>query len=296
MERSQAAPSETAQYDILGKLIAALPSMRNSHAPGNPVFEFLKETAQKEVCQRFSGTDTSPRPFEPFGELSLPYVSMGAINSLNLFDINELILFSFYWANRKRYKRVLDIGANIGLHSIIMSRCGFEVRAYEPDPIHLQTLQDNLQLNRCTNVTSYCAAISNRSGNAEFTRVLGNTTGSHLTGSKPDPYGPLETFSVKLEPFNEIIDWADLIKLDIEGHEKVVLASTDAKHWRHRDGLVEVHSPENASALYNHLKNIGLNLFSQKTNWRLVRNLDDMPMSYHEGKLFVTCSSVMPWD
>ncbi len=40
-----------------------------------------------------------------------------------------------------------------------------------------------------------------------------------------------------------------------------------------------------------------LNLFfSQKTNWQPVRDVDDMPTSYREGTLFVTCKSEIPWE
>ena len=129
----------------------------------------------------------------------------------------------------------------------------------------------------------------------EFIRVLGNTTASHLAGSKPNPYGDLERFPVKVEGFEPLIAWADLIKLDVEGHEKVVLLSTGLNHWLKTDALVEIENPGNAAAIYEHFTTLGVNLFSQKTSWQQVRSLDDMPTSYHEGTLFVTCRGEMPW-
>ena len=39
--------------------------------------------------------------------------------------------FKFYM--NERYKRFVDIGANIGVHSIINSKLGLEVLSYEPD-------------------------------------------------------------------------------------------------------------------------------------------------------------------
>ena len=281
---------------ILESLLLALPSLSNQHAPGSEVYSLLKQVARKEVENLFLGHDTQAREFKPFGNLVFPYHKMGAIDSLNLFDLDELIIFSFYWINRKKYRRVLDLGANIGLHSIILSKCGFEVRAYEPDPQHFEILQRNLALNNCSNVEPFNAAVSSKTGVMEFVRVLGNTTASHLAGSKPNPYGDLERFPVKVEAIEPLITWADLIKLDVEGHEKEVLLATNRDHWLDTDALVEVENEGNAASIYRHFTGLGVQLFSQKTNWQLVRDVDDMPTTYREGTIFLTCKSEMPWS
>lgn len=279
---------------ILESLLLALPSLSNHHAPRSDVYALLKQVARREVENLFYEHDQKVKEFKPFGELIFPYYKMGATDSLNLFDLDELIIFSFYWANRKRYHRVLDLGANIGLHSIILSKCGLEVHAYEPDPKHFELLQRNLSLNGCS-VQTFNAAISSREGIMEFVRVHGNTMSSHLAGSKANPYGVLERFPVKVEAIESLISWADLIKLDVEGHEKEVLLATNREHWLTRDALVEVENGNNAATLYEHFKTVGVNLFSQKNNWQLVRDVDDMPTSYREGTLFVSCKNKMPW-
>ena len=69
------------------------------------------------------------------------------------------------------------------------------MRSFEPDPGHLTQLQYNLKLNQIeTDLRE--AAVSLEDGHAEFVRVMGNTTGSHLAGSKSDPYGDLDRFEV----------------------------------------------------------------------------------------------------
>jgi hypothetical protein len=100
---------------------------------------------------------------------------------------------------------------------------------------------------------------------------------------------------VQVEAIQPLITWADLIKLDVEGHEKEILLATGRHHWLNTDALVEVGSKSNAAAIYEHLATRGVQLFSQKTNWQLVGDLDDMPSSHHEGTVFVTCKSEMPW-
>lgn len=280
---------------LLEAVILTLPELRDFHARTTKTYAFLKQACRREIEDRFGDGKFQPQEFSPFGELSFPYYKMGAIDSLNLFDLDELIIFSYYWASRSRYKRVADVGANIGLHSVILNKCGFQVRSYEPDPLHFGILQDNLSRNNCAGVEAFNTAISSKAGKMEFIRVLGNTTGSHLAGSKSNPYGELEKFPVNVEAVNSILKWADLIKLDAEGHEKEILLSTKRQDWLSTDALVEVENEVNARALYEHFRSLGINLFSQKNNWHIVDDFKTMPNSYREGTLFVTSKKEMFW-
>src|SRR5437016_1885028 len=114
--------ADLARLDHLIDRLIALP---REHAGTSPQYRRL--AAEWAAAFRASPlADAAPRAirFGPFGELTLPYRRMGAIDSIDLFGLDELIIFSFYWANRKRYRRTVDIGANIGVHSILMARCG----------------------------------------------------------------------------------------------------------------------------------------------------------------------------
>lgn len=280
---------------ILESLFLALPQLSSWHVPNCPVYNFLKNVARLEIENLFSSEEPRIRKFMPFGDLVFPYHNMGAIDSLNLFDLNELIIFSFYWVNRARYRKVLDLGANIGLHSVILSKCGFRVCAYEPDPKHFEILKRNFALNNCSHIEAFNVAISNVAGEREFVRVLGNTTASHLAGSKSNPYGELERFPVKVEAIANIISNVDLLKVDVEGHEKEILLDINPALWLSMDALVEVENENNAHYLFEHFMSLGVNLFSQKTNWQRVLRFGDMPTSYQEGTLFVTQKNEIPW-
>lgn len=277
------------------QLILNLPLFSGFHASDTDFYKKSKIMAKREVERLFSNHSEGVQDFRPFGEVVFPYCRMGAVDSLNLFDFDELIIFSFYWASRGRYHKVADIGANIGLHSIILERCGFNIQAYEPDPQHFEVLKKNLNLNRCSNVETFNAAVSTKSGSIEFIRVLGNTTGSHIVGSKDSPTGETERFMVKTMPIQPIISWADLLKIDAEGHEKDILLATSKKDWLSTDALVEIGNKKNAEAVFNYFNKIGVNLFAQKINWQLVEKLEQMPTSYKEGSLFITLKKSMPW-
>jgi len=232
----------------------------------------------------------------PVGFVPFSYVEMGAINSLDLFGLDELILFSFYWLNRDRYRQVVDMGANIGLHSVLLGRMGFAVTCYEPDPNHVALLTKHLVANNVQDhVTVAQAAVARENGTLEFVRVLGNTTGSHVAGAKKDPYGDLEIIEVQAVNVSEAIAGKDLVKMDVEGLEADLLTSLDASDFASLDMVCEVGTRENAEIIWNHLKNSGVNLFSQKSGWARVADLEYMPRSYKEGSLFLSCMDEMPW-
>ena len=258
------------------------------------------KTHEQELLNMLENSDLNSsksghESFEPFGDLHFPYREMGAINTIHLFGLDELIIFSYYWANKSRYKNVADLGANIGLHSLIMDRCGFSINSFEPDPIHVGVFQENIVNNKSVNITINQKAISDKSDTVEFIRVLGNTTGSHLAGAKEDPYGELETFTVETSDINAVLLNNDFVKMDIEGQEATAILSTKKDTWANVEMILEVGTEKNAKIIFEYLNEINVNMFSQKTGWNKVSDLADVPTSYKEGSLFLSVADKMSW-
>ncbi|MDR3623842.1 MAG: FkbM family methyltransferase [Chlamydiales bacterium] len=280
---------------ILSDILQTLPSIKAFHARTTKPYQLLEKITKPAVEQVFHDNSSEKKPFEPFGNLSLPFFSMGAVNTLDLFGLDELVIFSFYWINRHRYKKALDIGANIGLHSILLSKCGYSVESFEPDPKHFAKLQEMLALNDINNIVLHQAAVSIKDGTAEFVRVIGNTTSSHLAGSK-QPYGDLERFTVPVFDIKKLISSADLIKMDVESHEDQIIMATTKDDWKNTDAFVEIGTEENAEKIYAHLSKLQINMFAQKLGWEKVKKSSDMPISYREGSLFISSKKEMPWE
>ena len=218
--------------------------------------------------------------------IEFPYHSMGKIDSLDLFGPSELMILELYHANMDRWHKVLDIGANLGLHSILMSRLGWEVMAYEPDYAHFPRLQANLEANGCKNVTPWMVAVHTHNGHGYFRRVLDNLTGNHLVGYK-DSYGPREDVLVPIVDCRPLFDWADFAKIDCEGNEADILLTTTAKQMSHLSCVVEVRNEENAKLLFDHFRGLRVPLWSQKIGWERVKDVGDMPHMNREGSLFI---------
>lgn len=283
--------------EMLCNIVEALPALREFHHRDGKPYQVLHEIAAVAVQAIFGETGPQRARLGPIGEIALPFVSMGAINSTHLFGLDEIIIFAFYLRNTRNYRRVADIGANIGLHSIVLARLGYEVECFEPDPRHLELLEANLRINGVTGrVQVQKKAVSTEVGSVEFIRVHGNTTGSHLAGAKKDPYGELERLTVPTAAFLDIVRNVDLVKLDVEGHELAILTKTKAADWARTDAMIEVGTPENAAGIFSHMNSIGVNMFSQKNSWRRVTSLEDVPTSHREGSLFLTTRTEMNWS
>ena len=88
--------------DTINELIDLLPEIQNYHAPTTKLHVFLKSLARKEFENLFSGKTDITFNFSPFGDIYFPYFKMGAVDSLDLFDFDELLIFSYYWKNKSR--------------------------------------------------------------------------------------------------------------------------------------------------------------------------------------------------
>lgn len=236
-----------------------------------------------------------------FGEIGLinfPFVSFGSVNTTNLFNLDELIIFSWYLKNKKKYTRVLDLGANVGLHSLIMSKMGFLVDAYEPDPEHFRLLERVVSRNsplRARGV-AHQQAVSNVAGEVEFIQMLDNTTGSHISNAKSAPYGKLKKILVEAVNIDFILEKKfDFVKMDVEGSEIILLSAISKRNVLKTEFMIEIGNPENARLLLVEMKRLGLNAFAQKNNWARVHSVEDVPTSHREGSVFLSSKSQMDW-
>jgi FkbM family methyltransferase len=230
--------------------------------------------------------------FKEFGKIFFPFVSMGKISSTDLFCANEFIIFFFYFLKKFDSKEVADFGANLGLHTIIMAKCGFNVSAFEPDPKTFIKLKKNLKLNKLKNVKLYNKAIFSNNSNLNFTRVHNNLTGSHITSEKKS-YGPTSVFKVEAIAARDIVSKFDLIKIDIESAEAKVITSLKKDNFLKTDIILEIANKRNAIKIYNFLTKKKLKFYSQKNCFNPVSNFNDMPTCHNEGMLFISQSNFL---
>ena len=218
-----------------------------------------------------------------------PVHKFGKTNFIDCINSGELDAFNFYKKNKKHYKKVLDLGANVGLHTIILAKLGFDVTSFEPENTHFRLLKNNCKLNnvKCKIVKK---AVYNMDGEVTMIKIHDHTPGSHIAGSKKNPYGKLSKHKVKTVNFKKLIKKYDLIKIDIEGAEKKIIETTSIADWKKTDAMVEIHNPENAKFIWNKFKNSEINFYSQKTR-KKINNIKSFPKNYTEGMVLITNKS-----
>jgi FkbM family methyltransferase len=236
--------------------------------------------------------------FGEVGSINFPYFAMGNIDSAKLFGLDEMILFSFYFVNQNRYRKTLDLGANIGLHTLVMKKLGFQVTAYEPDSVHLAQIKKVMKLNDLGTDGLIPKAISDKRGTMEYIRILGNTTGSHLLGSKEEVYGATEIVSVEVDDILEVLDKGkfDFVKMDVEGHEVVLLNRITAQSIATTDIMLEIGSEKNAKDIFKILSDKKIPAYAQKINWGRVEKLEDLPNHHTHGSLFLSMQGPPNWN
>ncbi|WP_300660338.1 FkbM family methyltransferase [Fluviicola sp.] len=120
----------------------------------------------------------------------------------------------------------LDIGANIGLMSVIASKYVGKsgvVYAVEANPKTIPILQANIDLNACKNVEVIPVALSDITGTAVlFENWEVNRGGASLISQSKEEQG----LEVKMERLDDLFDEntpIQLVKIDVEGFEPQVI-------------------------------------------------------------------------
>lgn len=118
---------------------------------------------------------------------------------------------------------VIDVGANIGLYSLLVASRVREGRvlAFEPHPVAAARLRENIEINRLRNIEVRVEALGATAGQALLTTNL--DTANYIVVDDAD--GP--TLGVPVSALDDVIvagSKVALIKLDTEGFESAVLA------------------------------------------------------------------------
>lgn len=161
---------------------------------------------------------------------------------------NQRLLFYFYYNMIRRLERsplgkylktvlrdddiFLDIGANLGMYSIIARDLGAQAYAFEPEPIHVEFLERNPTIY----TRFYNIALSKEKGVAEFYPGPESNLGSSslVKGHTTDNEKLVDdSIKVPTERLDNIITDKNLLKLikiikvDVEGNEENVVQGFD---------------------------------------------------------------------
>lgn len=136
---------------------------------------------------------------------------------------------------------ILDVGANLGVFSLVMSRRYSERRivAFEPAPSTFAALGANAALNGAGNVECHRLAVAAHDGTAGFAMREDARANSSLSGGAPNA-ARIEIECTTLDRFAALagIDRIALLKVDVEGFEADVFRGAGKVLARTRPSVV----------------------------------------------------------
>ena len=116
----------------------------------------------------------------------------------------------------------LDIGANIGMTSLLMSDLFQEVYSFEPAPSTFKILQKNIDANKLKNINAFNFGLGDRAFASEIQYSDGNRSGGFIT-DKSEGTKVNKTEQVKIEKGDRLLKDVNchpsFIKIDVEGYE-----------------------------------------------------------------------------
>jgi FkbM family methyltransferase len=143
----------------------------------------------------------------------------GAFEKGILFLMKEIV-------KEKQNPIFIDVGANVGHHSLFMSKFCEEIHSFEPYHRSSDMLMSKILFNKCSNIFVHNVGLGEKNEFLDFYAPIGRNiaTGSFMAEHAKDnniKYGKLEIVEGDLYISNLNLKSVDLIKIDVEGFKKM---------------------------------------------------------------------------
>ncbi len=149
---------------------------------------------------------------------------------------------------------VIDVGANVGSHTLAFARYAEHVFAFEPQPAIYYALCANLLINVVSNVTPVNIALGNRIGTATMHSIAPRFP--HASAGEGIGFGELAVSIRTLDSLS--LPKVDFIKIDCEHSEFMVISgAVETLEKYHPTVYVEIHEVALLSPIVAFMESIG---------------------------------------
>ncbi|GEP12761.1 hypothetical protein MGN01_46060 [Methylobacterium gnaphalii] len=161
-------------------------------------------------------------------------------------------MFDFMRLFLKPGDRFIDVGANIGTHSIIGAQLvapNGVVESIEADPDTYLFLKKNIQRNNISNIVVHNVCVSNVSGRSTFN--INHNSARNSLFVKGD-----KTIDIHLQRLDDICSTGEiaLLKIDVEGADYLVLQGASALFRSCPPKVVIIERSDETSKIESHLQ------------------------------------------
>jgi FkbM family methyltransferase len=154
-------------------------------------------------------------------------------------------LLAAWQQQAKGAKFIFDVGANVGIFSFaaLAAEPNATVHAFEPTPEIACQLREAAELNRLCKLNVHDVAVSSINGHARLNRYRGHkgtNGGMNFIFGSADEGDPNRVQTVRLDDFCDEYDinYIDLLKVDVQGHEHDALMGAEKLIGAGRIGLI----------------------------------------------------------
>jgi FkbM family methyltransferase len=232
---------------------------------------FIAENGQKGKSSMSSVSDNITAVISNDFIIGVPSEEWGLAMTLSCSNHFERGTETLFGEIVKKGMTVIDIGANLGIYSLIALRAGCIVYAYEPSPRTFGILEKNIKVNGyqdngCAHLFNH--AVSENNGITELSIVEGICGHNNIFDKSVE--NRMEVTVVSIDNHLNDIPIIDVVKIDVEGAELSVLK-----------GLRETISKNHEIVIFLefapiHLKRAGVQPIE------LIEYIEEMGLSYWE--------------
>ena len=211
-------------------------------------YAFLRWIGHQEwlpygVRNRMLRTLIKPDDIKPH-EFEVDYFGMRYQGNLNnyidwmlyffgAYEKQTLMLLQDLMKNHYRSGVFLDIGANIGVHSLFMSRHAASVHSFEPYELVRNSLEKNIALNQISNITVHPVGLGNSTEELQYFAPTGFNRGTGSFVESHEIQNNRALHKLRVEAADAYlaamgVHNVDVMKIDVEGFERFVLAGMKA--------------------------------------------------------------------
>lgn len=192
--------------------------------------EFLRFGVRDRIIRFFHHPDSAASE-----EFSVDFFGMKYRGNFNCFIDWSVFYYGAYakdelrileeLINKARGSTILDIGANVGHHSLFFSKFGKEVHSFEPFSEVSARLEQKIADNGLTNVHLHKVALGEKDEVKEFFPSDTNNTGTGSFVNRQSSREPVKLSIFNGDSYLESNNITDIgfIKIDVEGFEIEVL-------------------------------------------------------------------------
>src|SRR3990167_5505550 len=192
-------------------------------------------------------------------------------------EVYKEAVYNQFLPLEKKGKVALEIGGNIGIVSLYLSKYFEKVIVLEPSSEHFETLTHMIKFNKLTNVKPIKKALFTENGKFPFGGPTVNKTMRSLHMAVWQDGKPIEEVeAITLDKLfeDEKIDHVDFMKLDVEGSEIEIVSSESFRKVASKIDamLIEKHnwSGRNSNQLDEALKHNGFKVKKLSTDADLI--------------------------